>query len=203
MFRNLIIAALGATALLGAAQAAKAGAPTASYAATGPQTLVPYGWFDFCNRYRGECDAPPLPPQDINLTAGALREIAKINLWVNASVKPLSDPDHWNLVDQWDYPIDGYGDCEDYALLKRKLLMERGFPRQALLVTVVKDTHGEGHAILTVRTNRGEFVLDNLNDDVKPWDRTGYRFVKRQSQSDPNVWVSIGEPTDEPAYVSR
>jgi predicted transglutaminase-like cysteine proteinase len=182
---------------------ALAATPMSSYAATGPQTLVPYGWFDFCNRYKDECDASPLPAQDITLTNGALRRIEAVNEWVNRSVKPISDPDHWGLVDQWDYPIDGYGDCEDYALMKRKLLIEQGFPRQALLLTVVKDTHGEGHAILTIKTDRGDFILDNLNDEVKPWTHTGYRFVKRQSQSDPNVWVSIGEPTEEPAYVSR
>jgi len=56
----------------------------------------------------------------------------------------------------------------------------------------VRDLDGEGHAILTVKTDRGEFVLDNLTDEIRPWDATGYRFVKRQSQSDPNVWVDLG-----------
>lgn len=208
MFGKLLLSVAAAAALAlgsaGGAQASGAASlPQASFAPVGPRTLVPYGWFDFCNRYKGECNAQALPPLDVNLTPAAYHEIARIDVWVNKSVKPLSDEDHWNLVDQWDYPIDGYGDCEDYALLKRKLLIEEGFPRQALLMTVVKDTHGEGHAVLTVKTNHGEFVLDNLSDAVKPWDRTGYRFVKRQSQTDPNVWVSIGAPTDEPAFVSR
>ena len=73
--------------------------------------------------------------------------------------------------------------------IKRKILIDEGFPRQALLMTIVKDEHDEGHAILTVKTNAGDFVLDNLNDEVKPWNRTGYRFVKRQSQTDQNVWL--------------
>ena len=102
-----------------------------------------------------------------------------------------------------DYPSDGKGDCEDCALFKRKILIEEGFPRQALLMTVVKDEHNEGRFILTVKTSAGEFVLDNMNDEVKPWDRTGYRFVKRQSQTDQNVWVQIGDPTTAPDYVSR
>lgn len=126
-----------------------------------------------------------------------------INTWVNAHIAPVSDMEHWGVLDQWDYPSDGRGDCEDYALLKRKLLITEGFPRQALLMTVVKDARGDGHAVLTVATNAGEFVLDNLHDDMKPWDRTGYRFVKRQSQTDQNVWVQIGVPTVEPDYVSR
>ena len=122
---------------------------------------------------------------------------------VNAAIKPLSDMDHWGVIDQWDYPADGKGDCEDYALYKRKLLIAEGFPREALLMTVVKDGHYEGHAILTVKTNHGEFVLDNLHNEIKLWNKTGYRFVKRQSQSDPNLWVQIGDPTAAPSYVSR
>ena len=116
---------------------------------------------------------------------------------------PVSDLNHWAVVDQWDYPTDGKGDCEDFALLKRKLLIEEGFPRQALLMTVVKDNHNEGHALLTIKTSAGDFILDNLRPEMKPWERTGYRFVKRQSQIDQNVWVQIGDPTPAPDYVSR
>ncbi len=31
--------------------------------------------------------------------------------------------DHWGVIEKWSYPEDGYGDCEDYALLKRRMLM--------------------------------------------------------------------------------
>ena len=79
-------------------------------------------------------------------------------------------------------------------LLKRRMLMEAGWPREALLITVVRDQKGDGHAVLTVKTDRGEFVLDNQNEQVVLWSESGYRFVKRQSQSDPNVWVSLGDP---------
>ena len=101
------------------------------------------------------------------------------------------------------FPTDGKGDCEDYALLKRKMLIEEGFPRQALLMTVVKDEKGEGHAILTVKTNRGEFVLDNQESRILPWNQSGYKFVKRQSQENPNVWVQVGEPVTAPLYTAR
>ena len=56
--------------------------------------------------------------------------------------------------------------------------------------------------MLTVKTNRGEFILDNQVNEIFAWNKTGYRFVKRQSQSDPNVWVSIGEPPTSPAVTS-
>ena len=93
----------------------------------------------------------------------------RINKRVNAAIEPVTNLAHWGtMLDHWDYPVDGKGDCKVYALYKRKLLIDAGFPRQALLMTVVKDLEGEGHAILTVKTDRGEFVLDNLSDDIRP-----------------------------------
>jgi predicted transglutaminase-like cysteine proteinase len=196
-----------AAVLLGGSIAAQAGSggniAEATYAAVGTQTTVPYGWMDFCQRYAGECDHGVSAPVDINLSPKAWGEIDRINKWVNGSIEPVSDMDHWGVADRWDYPSDKKGDCEDYALLKRRLLIALGFPRQALLMTVVKDEHNEGHAILTLKTNHGEFILDNLSNEIKPWTQTGYRFVKRQSQSDENTWVQIGVPTPAPAIVSR
>ena len=169
-----------------------AGAAAAGHIAVGSETSVPFGWVDFCQRYRGECDGRSnVTPQDIELTPRALREIERINRWVNANIEPVSDMDHWGVVDQWDYPTDGKGDCEDYALLKRRLLAEQGFPMSALLMTVVRDKKDDGHAILMVRTDHGDYMLDNLTDDVRGWRQTGYHFVKRQSQTDPNTWVTL------------
>jgi predicted transglutaminase-like cysteine proteinase len=105
------------------------------------------------------------------------------------------------MLDHWDYPTDGKGDCKIFALEKRRQLMAAGVPRQALLMTIVRDRAGMGHAILTVRTDRGDLILDNLGDDILPWTATGYRFVKRQSQEDPNVWLAI-EPAAEAARLS-
>ena len=117
----------------------------------------------------------------------------RINKLANEAIEPITNLEHWGTtVDHWDYPVDGKGDCKVYALYKRKLLIEQGFPRQALLMTIVRDLDGEGHAILTVKTDHGEFVLDNLTDEIRPWDATGYRFVKRQAQEDPNVWLDLG-----------
>lgn len=196
---SAILKSCAAAAALAGALAALPSTPAASasdatYASLGASTSVPWGWVDFCQRYAGECERGALQPLDVELTPKASRDIARINKWVNAHVEPETDMDHWGLADRWDYPLDGKGDCEDYALLKRKMLIDLGYPRQALLMTVVKDGDEEGHAVLTIKTNKGEFVLDNLNDEMRPWTATGYRFVKRQSQEDQNVWVAIGAP---------
>jgi len=194
---------LAAATYFALVESSMAGSDAVTYVSVGADTSVPYGWVEFCGRYRGECPDDDRAAQPIDLTPAVMRKIQRVNAAVNKSVAPVSDMDHWGVVDQWDYPTDGKGDCEDFALLKRRMLMDEGFPRQALLMTVVKEANGDGHAVLTVKTNRGEFVLDNLGDEVKVWNKTPYRFVKRQSEQNPNVWVSIGAPTAAPAYVSK
>jgi len=168
----------------------------------GETTKPPIGWVEFCVEYDPECKTKPSMPRDVVLSTQAWKDLVRVNRYVNTNIKPMTDMDHWGVVERWNYPDDGYGDCEDYVLLKRRMLMQAGWPREALLITVVRDQHGDGHAILTVKTDKGEFVLDNQRDDILLWSDTGYRFVKRQSQSDPNVWVSLGAPATQPATAS-
>jgi predicted transglutaminase-like cysteine proteinase len=162
-------------------------------------TRAPIGWVEFCAANAGECATTPSAPRDIVLTATAMKDLVSVNRYVNDTVKPMTDLEHWGTIEKWSYPDDGYGDCEDYALLKRRLLIRAGWPREALLLTVVRDRRDEGHAVLTVKTDRGEFILDNQVGEVLPWYETGYRFIKRQSQRDPNVWVNLGDSRPAPA----
>ncbi len=174
----------------------------ALFVTIGATTRAPIGWVEFCVDYDPECKTKPSIPRDVVLSTQAWKDLVRVNRWANTNIKPMTDMDHWGVVERWNYPDDGYGDCEDYVLQKRKMLMQAGWPREALLITVVRDRNGNGHAILTVKTDKGEFVLDNQTDDILLWSDTGYRFVKRQSQSDPNVWVSLGEPHMTPATAS-
>jgi predicted transglutaminase-like cysteine proteinase len=164
------------------------------FVALGTSARPPIGWVEFCAEYQRECETRPMEARDVVLTPAAWRDLVRINNWVNSNIRPLTDMEHWGVVERWNYPDDGYGDCEDYVLLKRRMLMQAGWPRQALLITVVRDARGDGHAVLTVKTDRGEFILDNQNEEILLWSETNYRFVKRQSQTDPNVWVSLGDP---------
>ncbi len=95
------------------------------------------------------------------------------------------------MEDRWSLPHDGYGDCEDYQLLKRRLLVAAGLPARALRMTVVLDEQGTGHAVLTVRTRQSDLILDNKTDRILPWHRTGYTYLKLESDIDPG-WVSLG-----------
>ncbi len=179
--------------LIGMTAAANAASERALYASLGDTTRSPIGWIEFCADNPGDCRGGTTQARDIVMTQAAWKDLLRVNRWVNETVKPITDMDHWGVIEKWSYPTDGYGDCEDYVLLKRKMLIDAGWPREALLITVVRDKKGEGHAVLTVKSDKGEFVLDNQNEDVVAWTDTGYRFVKRQSQTDQNAWVSLGD----------
>ena len=185
-----------------AALASPAGANELLLVSTGEQTRPPIGWVEFCAEHPVECRVTPSVPRDVVLSNKAWIDLSRINKWVNDSVKPMTDLEHWGVVEKWSYPDDGYGDCEDYVLLKRRMLMEAGWPREALLITVVREKNGNGHAVLTVKTDKGEFILDNQEERILLWSETSYRYVKRQSQSDPNRWVALGDPRPTTATAS-
>ena len=187
----LVLAATVAS--VGATGPARAQQAFSTYAAVGEVTRTPYGWADLCGRQPQECDVRPLVPADLHLSRATLQMLRRVNAAVNAEIEPVSNLDHWGtMLDHWDYPTDGKGDCKIYALWKRKKLMDLGFPRQALLMTIVRDLDGNGHTILTVKTDQGDLILDNMVGEIRAWNATGYTFIKRQSQEDPNVWVAIG-----------
>jgi predicted transglutaminase-like cysteine proteinase len=129
-------------------------------------TRPPAGWVEFCVRQPGECASTTTAPRDLALSPEAWKDLVRVNKWVNETIKPLTDLEHWGVVERWSYPDDGYGDCEDYVLLKRRMLIQAGWPREALLLTVVRDKKQEGHAVLTVTTDRGDYVLDNQTEDI-------------------------------------
>ena len=126
------------------------------------------------------------------LTDATWQEISAVNMLVNGTVKPMNDFDIYGKDEVWAYPH-GAGDCEDYVLEKRRDLMLKGISLADLLITVVRKPDGEGHAVLTVRTDQGDYILDNLNDTVKPWEDTGYRYLKRQATNHTGRWVTIRE----------
>ena len=201
--RTILGIALAAamTAAVGTA-AAQAASERPVHVAVGDSARAPIGWVEFCQQHPHECVTSPTAARDVVLTTKVWKDLVRINRWVNDTIKPITDLEHWGVVEKWSYPDDGRGDCEDYVLLKRRMLMQAGWPREALLITVVRDKKGEGHAVLTVKTNRGDYILDNQAEDILLWSDTSYRFVKRQSQNDPNVWVALGDPRPAPSTAA-
>ena len=174
-------------ASIGAAVPAAAGGAMA----TGGLTSQPIGHYEFCKANPAECAIRPADLKPVALTKAVWSELAGVTVAVNAAVKPMSDFDIYGKDEVWAYPDRGVGDCEDYVLEKRRRLNQFGISLADLLITVVRKPDGEGHAVLTVRTSKGDYILDNLSDKVRPWNQTGYRFLKRQAADNTGRWVSI------------
>lgn len=191
MRKLLSSAALLATGFgiaLMASQSASAAMPTLGI------TAQPIGHYEFCRTYADQCT-----PNDVvgmaRLTDATWQTIVEINQAVNLAIEPKTDMEMHGVAELWSYPTTE-GDCEDYALLKQYMLEKEGIPRSALLITVVRQPNGEGHAVLTVRTDRGDFVLDNLDNRVLSWQATPYQFLKRQSERHAGQWVAIVDDRD-------
>ncbi|GJD59141.1 hypothetical protein IFDJLNFL_5068 [Methylobacterium dankookense] len=156
----------------------------------------------FCQSYAAECAVDTAEAARITLNASTWAQIVAVNKRVNKSVRAMTDMDHLGVPDRWDLAEDGIGDCEDFQLLKRHLLAAAGLPKRAMRMTVVIDEKGEGHAVLTLITDRGDLVLDNKTSQILPWHRTGYVFIKRESQ-DAVAWVSLGGVTSPAMTANR
>jgi predicted transglutaminase-like cysteine proteinase len=176
------------------------GASTPTYDAGSARPIQ--GWIDFCQRNPGDCAVDTREPEFITLDALSWSTIVSVNRQVNAAIQPMTDMELYGVADYWDYPTSGYGDCEDYQLLKRKLLADAGIPRRAMRMTVVIDEKNEGHAVLMIRTDRGDFILDNKTDAVVAWHQTGYVYVKRESQH-AVAWTSLGHTSSPVATANR
>ena len=154
------------------------------------KTLPPVGYVQFCVSNPADCKAKDGKDYKLAMSPERWNLIYQVNSYVNGKIAPVSDQDLYGEPEHWAYPIDA-GDCEDYVLLKKRDLEGLGFPAESLLITVVLDEKNEGHAVLTVTTDGGDFVLDNRRNDVLRWSDTNYTFLKRQSHTDPVQWVAL------------
>jgi predicted transglutaminase-like cysteine proteinase len=152
---------------------------------------APAGFISFCMRFVGQCDAAPGAANTVPLTDQTWRTLSQVNREVNASIWPQDDEAHYGRAEFWTIPTDGYGDCDDYAVTKRKDLLAAGFPAPALRIAVVLMADATRHAVLTVSTDRGDLVLDNLRSEVVPWNATGFIWIQRQDTANPMKWVSL------------
>jgi predicted transglutaminase-like cysteine proteinase len=187
---------IGATAAIMMAAIGTAGAASKvdfanpAFAPVAGATSVPIGHAQFCKTHRDECVANARVSDIMELTDGRWQQLVGINNRMNTEIVPVTDEDLYKVGEYWTYP-NGYGDCEDIALAKRRELIAKGWNASTLLMTVVRERNGNGHAVLMVRTDRGDLVLDNQEGLIKVWNETPYQFVKRQSQANAGQWVSI------------
>jgi predicted transglutaminase-like cysteine proteinase len=153
-------------------------------------TKTPIGARQFCQSWPEECrpleaDVGPVP-----LSEATWHELRAVNDRFNSEVQPRTDAEFYSRREYWTYP-DGFGDCEDYALAKRRALMELGWPGATLRLALVRQSNGDAHAVLVAITDLGDFVLDNLEPQVLGWDQTSYHFVKMQTAETLDRWVEV------------
>lgn len=151
----------------------------------GRYTLAPFASVAFCMKNKDQCvDAGG--EATVMLTDDRRQEISSVNSGINRAIKPRNDADD---DDSWEVDVTA-GDCEDYALTKRKHLLALGWPSRALRIAVATTPSGEGHAVLIVRTSDGDLVLDNRSSKIREWTKSDLRWIKMQG-SNPQVWVEI------------
>lgn len=164
-------------------------------------TLPPIGFVKFCAVNASACKQDGLLSnlsKPVDMTPERWTQLYQINTSINARIRPVSDQDQYGEPERWAYPAKA-GDCEDYALQKQRELETADFGSANLRITVVLDEHGDGHAVLTVTTAQGDYVLDNRRNDILLWKDTNYTFLKRQAADNPKNWVALVKA---PAVVS-
>lgn len=133
-------------------------------------------------------------PVAVDWSSKTQKLLKTVNSNVNRSIARASDDVLFGRSDVWSLSLasgQNAGDCEDYVLEKRRALLDAGLPPQALSIAVVKTQAGQGHAVLLVNTTKGEVALDNLTPWIVPWNKTGYRWDRRQVAGSPFRWVSV------------
>lgn len=159
---------------------------------TGSRTSQPLGHWELCQTNPIDCTERTRRSDPVRANPDVMNVLRAVNDRVNRTVTGITDWEQHGVEERWSYPT-RYGDCEDYVLAKRRMLKEYGFEAGDLLITVVTQPDGSGHAVLSVRTDRGELVLDNIDGRVRHWTETPYTYVKRQSERHAGTWVDIND----------
>jgi len=176
--------------LIGLLSLGPAAAEAGTMIATGDAVVPPTGFIAFCVQHGQECLVNAANPAPVELTAARRAELDRVQADVNWQIKPREEPTH-----QWKYASDGYGDCNTYALTKRRTLIAMGWPEEDLLLAAVKDELGEGHLVLVARTTGGDLVLDNRLRPVIDWASLPYHWISMQSQKSAARWLRVtGQP---------
>jgi len=169
-----------------------------------PAAAAPLGFMAFCLRNPDQCSAPAEQAQTVALDQPLWHTLEEVNDRINHAVTNQDDKAHFGRPEYWTIVTDGIGDCEDFALTKRKELIDAGLPEKALRIAIVKTWRDELHAVLTVSTDHGDYVLDSRSAEILPWNRTEYRWISRQDANDPRAWIALGRyPIKIAATASR
>lgn len=176
------------------------GQKASAFAREYSETLPPIGFVEFCQRSPENCQPDGSRQRRLAMSEEKWLLVRMVNAFVNGAIAPVTDETLYGTPEYWTIPTDA-GDCEDVVLLKKKILVSKGIAEEALRITVVLDEHGEGHAVLTLTAQSGDYILDNRRNEIRAWASTGYTMLKRQSAQDPRKWVSL-EPARQGSAIA-
>lgn len=143
----------------------------------------PKGAIGLCSKYEWACS-------NFSGHALSLEEVDSINRQIN-KIKPVSDMNLYGVEEKWKLPSTRGADCEDYALAKKKALIDAGADPRKLMIATVLDRKRNPHAVLVWRTSSGDLVLDNLTNEIRKWNDTGYFWIFIQSPDDLTKWKKV------------
>jgi predicted transglutaminase-like cysteine proteinase len=199
----LLSAVLAGACITGSADARnRQAAPPPPPIAEAAPTLAPFQHVRFCLRYPSDCKSDPNKTDRIELNPENSELLERVNRDVNIAIMPTVKNYGPELGDGWTI-APSTGDCNDYAVTKRHELMQSGLPAKALRLSVVKTASGVGHLVLVVATTKGELVLDNLTETIRPWHNANYHWVKIQSASDARFWYEVKAPATSISQADR
>jgi predicted transglutaminase-like cysteine proteinase len=164
--------------------------------------LAPFQHVRFCLRYPSDCRSDPAENERINLNEETAKLLDLINREVNGAISPTVKGYGSDLQEGWTISP-GVGDCNDYAVTKRHKLLQNGLPAKALRLSVVKTATGIGHLVLVVVTTKGDLVLDNLTETIRPWQNTDYHWLKIQSAADARLWYEVKAASPSVSQANR
>lgn len=125
------------------------------------------------------------------VTQGQMQVVRAVNSQINRSTRAIEDRQQYGEAERWAMPTSRGGDCEDYALAKKRALISKGIDPQRLLIATVLDRSRRPHAVLIVRTDEGDMVLDNVTNSIRNWRDTRYVFLRMQDPNRPSRWVNV------------
>lgn len=149
----------------------------------------PPGFTDFCERSPDQCPAATATRTHLSFSAETWSILETVNTTINHSIAPEDDMSHYGRDEYWTIPADGYGDCDDYVLTKRRALIAAGIPETALRIAIVFTSRFVRHTVLIVATDKGNYVLDNLRGEIVTWDKTDYGWIKGQDPASRSGWA--------------
>lgn len=147
--------------------------------------IPPFKFAEFCHRYPSECIVTK--GKKIIWNYKTKKYFSELNIRVNKQI--IEIPSEIPLENEIWLLFPKEGQCHDYVVSKRHELIKTGYSSSDLLLAEVITQNDLHHLVLIIKTDKGDFIMDSLRNDVYPIELMEYRLLRMQSSENPNYWV--------------